>query len=374
MKPPRTIAYLAEPNAGKMAFFRAVAGALGEGRVLPTWPLSLRGYPETAKRAEDCLRRAKKQPRGPVGRALKLAFLKGRYNWARRWFAARPGAVALCWQGLTGTRRAVMEGARDAGAATLFAELAPLPGRRTLDAQGVNAESSVPRASGAYDTVEPDHELLAGLREGFEARVPRRRDVSQSDAPLPEGARFLFVPLQVPDDSQMILFAGWCGGLEGFIDALAAASAALPEGWHLRLKEHPSAKRSVRAQIERHIAAGARLELDNARDSFAQIEASAGVLTVNSSMGLQAMFFGKPVIVTGEAFFAFEGVAQPAGCAQELARLLADPGALGHDGELRARFLTWLARDYYIGFDGEELSDPAQLARIAETIEGAQDA
>lgn len=373
MKPPRTIAYLAEPNAEKQAFFRAVASALGQGRALPTWPLSMRGYPETSARAEDCLKRAKKQPRGPVGRALKLAFLKGRYNWARRWFAARPGAVAMCWQGLTGTRRSVMQGARDAGAPTLFAELAPLPGCRTLDTQGVNAESSIPREPGAYGTVEPDHDLLAGLREAFEARVPRRSDVGQSAEPLPDGARFFFVPLQVPDDSQMILFAGWCGGLEGFIDALAAASKALPEGWHLRLKEHPSAKRSVRARIERHIATGARLELDNARDSFAQLEASAGVLTVNSSMGLQAMFFGKPVIVTGEAFFAFDGIACPARSAQQLETLLGDPDALAFDADLRARFLTWLARDYYIGFDGAALSDPAQLGQIAEKIEGAQD-
>lgn len=374
MKPPRTIAYLKEPNAEKQAFFRAVAGALGQGRALPTWPMSMRGYPETGARAEDCLRRAKKQPRGALGRALKLAFLKGRYNWARRWFAARPGAVAMCWQGLTGTRRAVMQGARDAGAPTLFAELAPLPGCRTLDSKGVNAESSVPRKPSDYDKVTPDHALLERLRDTFEARVPRRSDVGQSGAPIPQGARFLFVPLQVPDDSQMILFAGWCGGLEGFIDALAQASSALPEGWHLRLKEHPSAKRSVRARIERHIAAGAWLELDNARDSFAQIEASEAVLTVNSSMGLQAMFFGKPVIVTGEAFFAFEGVATPARSAQELAQLLSDPGALGFDGALRARFLTWLARDYYIGFDGAALSDPDQLRRIADKTEGAQDA
>ncbi|CUX82842.1 hypothetical protein [Roseibaca calidilacus] len=373
MKSQRIIAYLAEPNAEKQALFRAVARRLGYGQSLASWPISIRGYPETAARAEECLGRAKKQPRGTLGRALKRAFLKGRYNWARRWFSARPGAVAMCWQGLTGTRRAFIEGARDAGAPTLFAELAPLPGRWTLDAQGVNAENSVPRRWEAYDAVAPNYELLAGLREAFEARQPRRRDVGQSDAPLPEDARFLFVPLQVPDDSQMILFAGWCGGLEGFIDALAEASAALPEGWHLRLKEHPSAKRSVRARIERHIAAGARLELDNARDSFAQLEASAGVLTVNSSMGLQAMFFDKPVIVTGEAFFAFEGVAHPAGSPQELAQLLADPDALGHDGDLRARFLTWLAHDYYIDFDGKALIDSAQLGRITKKIEGPQD-
>ena len=34
-----------------------------------------------------------------------------------------------------------------------------------------------------------------------------------------------FVPLQVPDDSQMVLFAGWTGGMPGFVAAIAAAAA-----------------------------------------------------------------------------------------------------------------------------------------------------
>ena len=55
------------------------------------------------------------------------------YNGARAYFAAHPDAVAVCWNGLNGTRRAFMQGARHAGARLLFFELAPLPGRVTID-------------------------------------------------------------------------------------------------------------------------------------------------------------------------------------------------------------------------------------------------
>ena len=354
------VAWLAEPHAFKTAFFRAVAEAAGGGTRLATWPLSFRGFPESAARADDCLARAKKQPEGPLGTFLKRAFLRGRYNWARRWFAAHPGHVALCWQGLTGTRRAVMLGARDAGAATLFAELSPLPGYLTLDPKGVNAEGSVPQDPRFYDDVAPDAALLAGLRDRIRPRASRRADVGQGGAVPVDSGPFVFVPLQVPDDSQMLLFSGWVGGADGFIRALAAAAGALPDGWHLRLKEHPSSKIALTAEIDAAIAAGARIVLDNATDSFAQLSASGGVLTVNSSMGLQAMFWDKPVIVTGQSLYALPGVAHHAGDLTALKAALADLPRF--DGPLRARFLTWLATAYYIP-QGEDGPDRAALAR-----------
>lgn len=358
MTKPSYIAYLAENRSEKIAFFEAVAADLGQGRRLRTWPLSVLGYPETQARAAACLARAKRQPQGRFGRWLKLAFLKGRYNWARRYFERNPEAIAMCWQGLTGTRRAFMEGAKDAGAKRLFAELAPLPNRRTLDPAGVNAEGSVPRDPQFYKDVVEDAAMLAQLRDSFVARTPRRSDVKQGGASLASDAPFLFVPLQVPDDSQMTLFAGWCGGLEGFINALAEVSHNLPEGWHLRLKEHPSSKVRVTPLIQAHITDGARIVLDNDTDSFAQIRASEGVVTINSSMGLQAMFWDKPVVTTGDALFNIEGVVTQAASLADLGDILRGGRTLKFDAPLRRRVLTWLARDYYIVFDGTKLLRP----------------
>lgn len=358
MRKPSYIAYLAENRSDKIAFFEAVAADLGQGARLQTWPLSLRGYPETHQRASDCLTRAKRQPKSAIGRWLKLAFLKGRYNWSRRYFERNPNAFALCWQGLTGTRRAFMEGAKDAGARRLFAELAPLPNRRTLDPHGVNAEGSVSRDPDFYNNVLEDADLLAEIKGQFVARSSRRADVKQGQIAITKNERFLFVPLQVPNDSQISLFAGWCGSLAGFIDALAEASRHLPDGWHLRLKEHPSSKIPVTPLINQHIASGARFVLDNETDSFAQIRASEGVVTINSSMGLQAMFWDKPVVVTGEALYTIDGVVTHAADLATLSEVCSNANALTFDGPLRRRVLTWLARDYYVVFDGKALLRP----------------
>ncbi len=359
------IAWLPEPpnHTEKARFFDAVVQAAGAGTPVSATALSWRGYPETRARADACLARAKKQPRGALGRAVKRAFLCGRYNWARRHFE-NSGATALCWQGLTGTRRAMMLGAQDAGARTFFAELAPFAGYKTLDPRGVNAEGSVPQSAAFYDDVTPDPDLIAALRDSSQARVPRRADVGQDATTVPEGD-YIFVPLQVPDDSQMILFAGWVGSVTGFIAALAAASAALPPGMHLRLKEHPSARISLTETITTAMNAGARMVLDNQTDSFTQLRGSQGVLTVNSSMGLQAMLFDLPVIVTGECFYAFDALATRAPNPAALAAALS---SAPFDGALRARFLTWLAKVYYIpetpqGYDLDRLR-----ARLAGDI------
>lgn len=362
----RTVAYLAEPHAQKTTFFRALGTEMGRSRHLRVWTMSPRGFAETRERAHEALARAKRTPRGPVSRSLKLAFLKWRYNCARRYFTRHPDQIAVIWQGLTGARRAFAHGVADAGALRLFAELSPLPGRLTLDSVGVNAEGSVPQDPAFYDDIEPNEKLLKQIRDGFVARAPRRADVGQTKAGFGAEDRFLFVPLQVPNDSQMTLFAGWCGGLLGFVRALAQASVALPEGWHLRLKEHPSSKLRVTDEIRALINSGARMVLDNESDSFGQIAASQGVVTVNSSMGLQAMFYDKPVIATGRTFWAIAGAAQRADSQFALAEWFGTADTLPVDRAFRARFLTWLAESYYVTFDGTRLEKPEQLHSLIE--------
>jgi capsular polysaccharide export protein len=354
------IIYPAEWNARKEAVFAALARADGGGRRLRLIPWSWRGFPETPARVAQCLARAKRQPKG-VARQLKSLLIRLQYNGARRLFARNPAAVAVAWNGLGGSRQAFLLAARDAGAAALHAELAPFPGRITLDPQGVNAEAG---PMGLADGGEGWRAMGAGLV----ARPSRRGDVGQAEG-VPEG-QYLFCPLQVPSDSQVTLFSGWTGGMAGFLAALAEAAPHLPQGWHLRLKEHPSARQSLVASLAPLLATG-RVVVDNATDSFAQIRGSRGVVTLNSSMGLQAFFHDKPVVVLGRAFYALPGlVTQASG---QAALNAAFCGPLTFDATHRARFMNWLDQVYYPRFDGEggpDLSAMAEKLRQARNLAG----
>jgi capsular polysaccharide export protein len=356
------IAYPAEGAALKKALFAALSQADGGGRGFRLQPMSLRGFPETTARAALCLSRAKRQPTGLI-RSLKSWLIRLHYNGARHWFARHPGVLAVAWNGLGGSRQAFLLAARDAGAVTLSAELAPFPGRITLDPMGVNAESSIPRNPAFFATwagTDPARtgEAWRALGSNLTARPSRRADVGQGSAELPD-TPYLFCPLQVPSDSQVTLFAGWCGGMAGFLAALGEAATHLPEGWHLRLKEHPSAKTPLTAALAPLLASG-RVVLDNATDSFAQLAGSRAVVTLNSSMGLQAFFFDKPVVTLGRAFFARAGLVTPAADQPALNTLFAAPDALTFDPSDRARFMNWLDQAYYPRFE-PDAPDPAAL-------------
>ncbi|WP_132952271.1 capsular biosynthesis protein [Rhodovulum bhavnagarense] len=367
------IAWLAGWTRRKDAVLRAVARAAGGGVRLSVIGVSPRGFAETAERTEAALAVAKRQPRGQLGRALKRALIAGQYNWSRRYFTRHPDRIAMCWNGMTGSRRAFMEGARDAGARRLYVELAPFPGRVTLDPAGINARNGLPRDPGFYRAWAAADGGRRGedwrvLGEKLSARVSRRADVGQAGGEaLADAGDFLFCPLQVPNDSQITLFSGWVGSVEGMLAALARHAGALPEGWHIRVKEHPSARTSLADPLARAVeASGGRIVVDNATDSFAQLAASAGVITINSSMGLQAFFHDKPVIVLGQAFFGLPGLVTPATTETALGRALADPASLSFDPGLRAAFMNYLDRVYYprIGEtpDGRVTIDPAQVA------------
>jgi len=346
------ILYPAEYNRKKDSLLASVGTAGGGSRRLRILPLSFRDFPETAERTRLALNRAKKQPGNPLSRRLKQLLIRGQYNWSRRWFTAHPDDVALCWNGLTGSRMAFMQGAADAGAARLYMELSPLPGRITLDPKGLNAESGLPRDPILYRNWARGRTDLSNWRRlgaGLTARPARRSDVGQAQATLPDEP-FLFVPLQVPGDSQITLFADWVGDLPGFLAALARNAHLLPPGWHFRVKEHPSAKTSLsRALSDAVTIAQGRIVIDNATDTFAQVAASRGVLTVNSSVGLQAFFFDKPVMATGRAFWALPGLVEPIQSETGLKLALPEVAGLSYDADLRDAFMTYLDRVYYPG-------------------------
>ena len=355
------IVYPEEFNAKKAAVFRALAEVDGGARRLWVVPLSPFGWPETRARVDAALVRAKKPGRTALARWAKRVLLTGQYNWARHYFTRHPGRLAVAWNGLTGGRKLFLDAARDAGAAVLHAELAPLPGRITLDPKGVNAEGSVPRDAGAFGD-QPLTDWRA-MGASLTARPSRRADVQQTEGTLPD-TPFLFCPLQVPDDSQVRLFAGWCRDYAGFIAALTEATAHLPPGWHLRLKEHPSAKESLAPLLAPLLATG-RAVLDNATDSFAQLAASQGVVTLNSSMGLQAFFYDKPVITLGRAFFTLPDLVTA--CDDQLQTNAAFSAPQGFDQALRDRFMSWLDAVYYPRYSASGFDRAAFAAKCDQS-------
>ncbi len=290
---------------------------------------------------------ARRQARGKLESTIKKLLLRGQYNSYWRRLARLDAVTVASWNGSKGHRLLAMNAAHAHSHQTLYLELAPLPGRITVDLEGINHAGSLPKRPDFYLAwmdchCDVDHSHWRSMRDGLSARVPSRSDISQVPAMKElRDRQYVFCPLQVPGDTQLTLFGDWSPSVEGLISSLHVASSALPAGWHLRIKEHPSS-RAPSEHLQRVArAAGERIEIDNCTDTFEQVAHAGAVVTVNSSVGLQALFWDKPVINLGHAFWGIAGVSTKATSTGHLATLLSDPLALSYDARLRNAFMSY---------------------------------
>lgn len=314
--------------------------------------LAIRGYAESPDVAGVALSAAVHVPKNRFIRHMKWWMLRLQYNWSRRYFERHPDTVALCWNGLNSSRRVFVEGARAAGAPVVLFELAPLPHRVTIDAKGVNYFNSLPRHADFYLDWQRLHpELENRWREVRESIVSRQAGknakVQQIQRSIPQDQRpYLFVPLQVQNDSQIRLFGGMVKSVPHFVEMLDRHAGALPEGWTLRIKEHPTSK--IPYGLDRIIKNSSKVIVDNVTDTMQLIKDSEGVITINSSVGLEAMFFEKPVLVLGEAFYGFDRVANRIASEDELPGVFSNPlESFVLDRPSASAFLNYLACVYY---------------------------
>ena len=360
-----------DPRKSKRAAIDRSISPLGSITWLKLVPMRLKGYPESTMRADVALSTAKKQPKSSLIRAAKGVLLRLQYNGSRAHFERHKESVAVTWNGLNGTRRVFMDGARDAGAKTLFFELGPFAGTLTVDPCGVNNANSLPRSITPYLSWGSQQGTTEGwrvIRDTIKARKPvTLQEESVPEKPLNEP--FIFVPLQVPGDSQLRIFGGAFRTVESVIKAVAKAAESLPDGWHLRLKEHPTSLVRFDALVNEY--KHPKLVLDNATDTFTQVAASRAVLTVNSSVGLEAMFFEKPVVAMGECFWAIPGVAGHCGDIDALTEMMREPAKLTFDPTIRSAFLSFLADVYYpkISVQVGDIA-PEEIEKIRQRLNG----
>lgn len=311
-------------------------------------PFGLTHYAQADARAANALATATKQPRSFFVRRAKHWLLKRQYTGCRAYFARNPEVVAVAWNGLNGTRRVFMDAAKDAGNKTLFFELAPFADRITIDPKGVNFANSLPRNMDPYIKWAASHatdtESWHALRDTIAQRKPSAA-VTVSDKVLPLTQPFVFVPLQVPGDSQLRVYGGAFKTVDLFVAAILKAAEQTPKGWHIRIKEHPSALPFVKDAIDK--AGVDNVVLDNITDTFEQVKRAELILTVNSSVGLEAMFFDKPVVACGDCFWAIDGIAVSARTQKDIAQVLARPDAVTFDAAARSAFLSYLDTCYY---------------------------
>ncbi|OCX66718.1 nitrogen fixation protein FixF [Thioclava sp. SK-1] len=226
----------------------------------------------------------------------------------------------------------------------VFVEGGFFPATLQIDPNGLNGANSVPRDPQFY--LDPSRDFAAN---GLPQAVNNRPSKS-SFAPVTLPTDYVFVPFQVPSDMQVTLHSPWIRDMAQFYDAILAAAQRNPDQTFV-IKEHPSFKRSVigtRPDHPRVIFANGNTTSDLIRDARA-------VITLNSTVGIEALLIGTPVITLGHACYNIDGLVQHAETPAALdATLRAN---WQPDPELARQFIGYLWNDYLVHGRYDDLPD-----------------
>jgi capsular polysaccharide export protein len=170
-----------------------------------------------------------------------------------------------------------------------------------------------------YRIIQHEHKLqpspaylLAQVRGFYRKTIYKVTELSVRKK-LKETAPFFLVPLQVSSDSQVLLSSDY-SGMELFIEDVISSFArhALP-GNRLFFKHHPRDRgynhygRLIRRTAKRH-QVQSRVYYYHDGPLGPVLKRAKGVITINSTVGLQALYHATPVKVMGKTFYDLPGL------------------------------------------------------------------
>jgi len=327
-----------------------------------------------------------------------MRFSQPMERWAERlrWLVAeqRIDAIVLFGQSRLQHEIAIRE-ARALGVAVyVFEEGYVRPDYITLEIGGVNGHSTIPRVRGFYDHQDPVelaaprpthqefgqvadlamtyalattlgawayphyrhhrsmHPIAEGLRwvrGGARKWVCRwrDRDVLEELTGDDRHKRWFLAPLQVYNDSQIQRFSPY-RDVGQFIERVMQSFAEhAPRDEWLVFKHHPLDRPYsdyTDLIAERTLALGLKGRVRYVHDLHLPtlLKHARGVVTVNSTTGLQSLYHGTPVVTLGECLYAVEGLVHKG----PLEVFWRDPGTV--DTALYLRFRAHLVRETQI--------------------------
>ncbi len=167
-----------------------------------------------------------------------------------------------------------------------------------------------------YRTHRPHHAAIeyAGWIRRF-ARLPlhRRRDDVLIRRLIGEGRRFFLVPLQLNSDVQIRTHSSFTGMPAVIETVMESFATAAPADTALVIKNHPLdtgliAYESLIERLAAEFALQGRVHYLETGHLPTLLDHSSGVVTVNSTTGLSAMIHGRPTLALGKAIYDLPGL------------------------------------------------------------------
>lgn len=156
--------------------------------------------------------------------------------------------------------------------------------------------------------------VLAGVRKNL---VTRWRERGLTDRLVAKKQPLFFVPLQVAVDAQMVYHSPF-DSVSEFIDTVLRSFAAhAPQDAHLVIKHHPMDRGfhhygKIISRLSRGLGCEGRVTYCFDVDLAQLLAVAAGCITVNSTVGLQALERSVPTLMLGKSMVADAGLTSSA--------------------------------------------------------------
>lgn len=264
--------------------------------------------------------------------------------------------LLVTWNGRSIPLGAANLAAKHLGKKVAFCDNGVLPGMIAMDPKGINyANSLTGKDANFYRSIPYDENEIDNLYNTIWPQRPLRKAQTRQDTndldetkPLPE--RYVLYAMQVQADSQIQLFSP---RFRNMIDSVTYVYHQVQEhnrrtGDTLCLvaKEHPSDYGNVDYMTLRKDLPDVRfLRSTPIRDL---IKSAQVIITINSSVAVEAMFSRHPIITLGLAFYNIPGLICNIDFDKELADELPELLSDSVDEELRKHFLYFLWKHYLI--------------------------
>ena len=120
-----------------------------------------------------------------------------------------------------------------------------------------------------------------------------------SDSETIEETGYIFIPFQVSDDSQLLIQNNWINDNITLVESVFRSLNELGINRKIIIKEHPREFRKINYQ---EILKNYNINFSMA-GTIDLISGCSLVVTINSTVGFEALVFCKPVIITGSALY-----------------------------------------------------------------------
>jgi len=230
--------------------------------------------------------------------------------------------LVCVWNGTLVPLASAVRVAAKLGRKTLYFENGYLPNTTTVDPCGVNyCNSLVGKQRSFYDLIEIDqgkmskfHETPIGIRtlkskwyHGFLKRGPRGQP---EQIELPK--RYIFLPFQVHDDTQVLLHSPVIKTMFQLMDyavqIVELYNRQSGDCLQIVVKEHPSDFGRIDYSRLKEKYRDSKVIFSRYYPTPDLIKNACGVMTINSSVGIESLLYHKQIFTIGKVFYNVEGL------------------------------------------------------------------